>query len=80
MDRCLWWPAVGPPMLPSFANNSPYHTLVTNYQFMQVPGYVVIVNEILHLTRLIPLDGRPHLSPKSASGWATRADGGRAIR
>ena len=23
MDRCLWWPAVGPPMLPSFANNSP---------------------------------------------------------
>ena len=64
MDRCLWWPAVGPPMLPSFANNSPYHTLVTNYQFMQVPGSVVIVNEILHLTRFIPLDGRPHLSPK----------------
>jgi hypothetical protein len=64
MDRCLWWPAVGPPMLPSFANNSPYHTLISNYQFMQVPGYVVIVNEILHLTRLIPLDGRPHLSPK----------------
>jgi hypothetical protein len=37
---------------------------VTNYQFMQVPGSVVIVNEILHLTRFIPLDGRPHLSPK----------------
>jgi hypothetical protein len=64
MDRCLWWPAVGPPMLPSFANNSPYHTLISNYQFMQVSGYVVIVNEILHLTRLIPLDRRPHLSPK----------------
>ena len=64
MDRCLWWPAVGPPMLPSFANNSPYHTLISNYQLIQVPGYVVIVNEILHLTRLIPLDGRPHLSPK----------------
>ena len=63
MDRCLWWPAVGPPMLPSFANNSPYHTLITNYQFFQIPGYVVIVNEILHETRFIPLDGRPHLSP-----------------
>jgi hypothetical protein len=64
MDRCLWWPAVGPPMLPSFQNNSPYHTLISNYQFLQIPGYVVIVNEILHETRLIPLDGRPHLSPK----------------
>ena len=62
MDRCLWWPAVGPPMLPSFANNSPYSPLVSNYQFLQGPGYVAIVNEILHETRIIPLDGRPHLS------------------
>jgi hypothetical protein len=64
MDRCLWWPAVGPPMLPSFANNSPYSPLVSNYQFLQGPGYVAIVNEILHETRLIPLDGRPHVSQK----------------
>ena len=64
MDRCLWWPAVGPPMLPSFANNSPYSPLVSNYQFLQGPGYVAIVNEILHETRLIPLDGRPHLPPR----------------
>jgi hypothetical protein len=63
MDRCLWWPAVGPPMLPSFANNSPYSPLVSNYQFLQGPGYIAIVNEILHETRVIPLDGRPHLSP-----------------
>jgi hypothetical protein len=63
MDRCLWWPAVGPPMLPSFANNSPYSPLVSNYQFLQGPGYVAIVNEILHETRIVPLDGRPHLSP-----------------
>jgi hypothetical protein len=62
MDRCLWWPAVGPPMLPSFANNSPYSPLVSNYQLMQGPGYVAIVAEILHETRIIPLDGRPHLS------------------
>ncbi|MEP7308414.1 MAG: hypothetical protein ABJA98_23165 [Acidobacteriota bacterium] len=64
MDRCLWWPAVGPPMLPSFANNSPYSPLVSNYQFLQGPGYVAIVNEILHETRMVPLDGRPHLSQK----------------
>ena len=64
MDRCLWWPAVGPPMLPSFANNAPYHTLISNYQFFQIPGYVVIRAEILHETRIIPLDGRPHLSPR----------------
>jgi len=64
MDRCLWWPAVGPPMLPSFANNSPYSPLVTNYQFLQAPGYVAIINELLHETRLIPLDGRPHLSQR----------------
>jgi hypothetical protein len=64
MDRCLWWPAVGPPMLPSFANNSPYSPLVSNYQILQGPGYVAIVNEILHETRLIPVDGRPHVSDK----------------
>jgi hypothetical protein len=64
MDRCLWWPAVGPPMLPSFANNSPYSPLVSNYQFLQGPGYIAIVNEILHETRIVPLDGRPHLSQK----------------
>ena len=51
-------------MLPSFANNSPYSPLVSNYQFLQGPGYVAIVNEILHETRIIPLDGRPHVSQK----------------
>ena len=64
MDRCLWWPAVGPPMLPSFANNSPYSPLVSNYQFLQGPEYVAIISEILLETRIIPLDGRPHVSPK----------------
>jgi len=34
------------------------------YQIVQIPGYVVIVYEMLHETRTIPLDGRPHLSPK----------------
>ena len=32
-----------------------------NYQIIQTPGYVVITYEIVHETRVIPLDGRPHV-------------------
>lgn len=35
-----------------------------SYQIMQTPGYVIILYEWNHMTRFIPLDGRPHLSPK----------------
>ena len=35
-----------------------------SYQIIQKPGYVVIVYEWNHMTRIIPLDGRPHLDPK----------------
>jgi hypothetical protein len=39
--------------------------LPTLYNFgneiIQAPGYVVIRNEMIHETRVIPLDGRPHL-------------------
>jgi hypothetical protein len=31
------------------------------YQIIQVPGYVVIVSEMIHETRFIPIDGRPHV-------------------
>jgi hypothetical protein len=33
------------------------------YQFLQIPGYVVILYEWNHMFRYIPLDGRPHMSP-----------------
>ena len=52
-DRCLVWSA-GPPMLPSAYNN--------NFMIFQVPGYVVIYVEMIHDTRIIPIDGRPHLA------------------
>ena len=68
IERCLWWMAVGPPMLPSFANNSPFNTLVSNYRFFQSPTHVVIVNEILHENRIIPLDGRAHVA-SSIRSW-----------
>ncbi len=32
-------------------------------QIMQAPGYVVFRNEMIHESRVIPLDGRPHVSP-----------------
>jgi hypothetical protein len=33
------------------------------YQILQAPGYVVIVYEMIHEARIIPIDGRPHASP-----------------
>ena len=51
-DRCMLW-SVGPPMLPTGYNN--------NYLVLQTPDYVVIHVEMIHDTRIIPLDGRPRL-------------------
>jgi hypothetical protein len=31
------------------------------YEIIQIPGYVVIVYEMIHDTRIVPLDGRPHV-------------------
>ena len=58
----------GPPMLPSFYNNSQYGALTSNYQIIQSPGFVTIVAEIIHETRIIPIDGRPHL-PSNVRQW-----------
>jgi hypothetical protein len=32
-------------------------------QILQIPGHVVIAGEFNHITRIIPVDGRPHLGP-----------------
>jgi hypothetical protein len=32
-------------------------------EIVQSPGYVTIVNEMVHEARVVPLDGRPHLRP-----------------
>jgi len=67
-ERCLVFPMGGPPMLPSFYNNSQYGPLTTNYRIVQTPGYVMILMEIIHDARVIPIDGRPHL-PSSVHQW-----------
>ena len=53
-DRCLFWSA-GPPLMPGPYNNT--------YMILQTPEHVVIQVEMIHDTRIIPLDGRPHLTP-----------------
>ena len=51
-DRCLMGSNSGPPMRPGSYNN--------NVMILQVPGYVTILNEHIHNTRIIPVDNRPH--------------------
>jgi hypothetical protein len=53
--RCILMDRNGPPMLGGAYNNG--------YQIMQAPGYVMILAEMLHDARIIPLDGRPQLPP-----------------
>ena len=52
-EQCVYWATAGPPMLPG-----PYNNL---YQIYQTPDQVVILSEMIHEARIIPLDGRPHL-------------------
>jgi hypothetical protein len=47
-------------------NPSAYNNMV---QITQSKGFVVIFNEMIHNSRIIPLDGRPHL-PSSVRQWA----------
>jgi hypothetical protein len=53
-DRCVIFLGAGPPMLPASYNN--------NYQIVQTSDYVMILFELNHETRVIPMDGRPHVS------------------
>jgi hypothetical protein len=62
-DRCISRGIPGS-MMPAIYGNS--------YQIVQAPGYVAIRYEMIHETRIIPLDARPHLTPniRSAMGDA----------
>lgn len=51
-ERCIVGLNSGPPMVPGAYNN--------NVQIVQTPGYVLILNEMVHSSRIVPLDGRPH--------------------
>ena len=54
-DRCIvsrgGWPHV-------LVNTGSYGNI---FRIMQTPGFVVLTHEMIHETRVIPVDGRPHL-------------------
>lgn len=53
-EQCIIWPNEGPPMMPVGYNS--------NLQIVQGPGYVAILQEMIHDVRIIPTDGRPHVA------------------
>ena len=56
-ERCVVWRHEGPPMLPPSYNDI--------HQIMQTPDHVVIFTEMsTTIPRIIPLDGRPHISDR----------------
>ena len=59
-ERCLVWGSEGPPMLPPGYNSY--------LQIVQTPAYVMIMQEMIHDARIIPLDGRPHV-PQGVRRW-----------
>jgi hypothetical protein len=50
-DRCITRSPTN--LFPAGYNNA--------YQIVQTPGYVMIMSEMIHEARIIPLDGRPHV-------------------
>jgi hypothetical protein len=59
-ERCILGFNAGPPFAPSAYNN--------NIQITQTKDYVVVMTEMVHDARIVPLDGRKHL-PTSVRPW-----------
>jgi hypothetical protein len=54
-DRCITRGVIGSILPVIYGNGN---------RWSQSPGYVTVTYEMIHDTRVIPLDGRPHLNPK----------------
>jgi hypothetical protein len=54
-DRCITRGVIGSILPVVYGNGN---------RWSQSPGYVTVTYEMIHDTRVVPLDGRPHLSPK----------------
>jgi len=59
-ERCITWGFEGPPMMPVGYNST--------LQIVQGQGFVSIVQEMIHDTRIIPTDGRAH-GPAQIRRW-----------
>jgi hypothetical protein len=58
--RCLQYTTAGPPMMPGMYN--------VDVQLVQTKQYVVILSEMIHDARIVPMDGRPHGAFKNWMG------------
>lgn len=65
-DRCLLGLNAGPPIVPAAYNQ--------NLQVFQTPDHVVLLTEMVHTVRVVPLDARPPLGP-SIRQWSGDARG-----
>ena len=65
-ERCIMGFNSGPPIVPVGYNQ--------NIQIFQTSDYLVILNEMVHDARIVPLDGRGHL-PESIRQWMGDARG-----
>jgi len=65
-ERCIWFGSAGPPMIPGPYNN--------NVQFFQTREYVVMLNEMIHDVRIVPIDGRPR-DPQALRTWMGESRG-----
>ena len=59
-ERCIVGFNSGPPMNPGGYNQ--------NVHLFQTPNYVVLLNEMVHSARIVPVDGRPRL-PQDIRQW-----------
>ena len=59
-ERCLLGFNAGPPFAPGGYN--------MNIQIVQTPAYVMVMNEMVHTARIIPVDNRPFLTLPQWSG------------
>ena len=55
-DRCIQGFNAGPPITPGGYNQ--------NVQIFQTPQHMVMLTEMVHTVRVIPLDGQPHLDDR----------------
>ena len=60
-DRCIMGFNAGPPITPGGYNQ--------NVQIFQTPDHVVLLTEMVHTVRVVPLDGRPALDD-SVAQWS----------
>ena len=65
-DRCIVGFNAGPPLTPGGYNQ--------NMQVVQTKDHVVLVTEMVHTARIVPLDGRPRLND-AIRNWSGEARG-----